>query len=915
MSQKKQAFVLCARGDRFVRYRNNLAKSIEKYVPEADIVDIDAEKAESILPHVSERRRSIQMTRLAIPLMDEFRRYDRVIWLDVDTDIVSGKFAGILSVDTSKDGLAAVEDINQEKYRIRMEERYPGYDKASYVNSGVLVMDLLKIDKDVWRKKVTEGIEEHARNPFKSPDQDLINRYFDINIIDKRYNWIWRRGADADVRAWLVHYTDGGGHAMLDEIISIRNGERQGMKRSKERMVATCPRHELVKPWIRAYFANGNTIPLAIVEPSDGSWTEDDRNYCKKAAEFSGGTVLNASKKHASKNLVISYIAKKLAPLSWAWIDDSAEVTGCIDECFDYAEKRPGFICAQFYSNGKFYHESIDSRHPSELYLKPGKGGKICWTSFMIFHGEANERLSKDMSEELPALGDDAFGYLYQTDESWHEGFCDMSFMNWQENFSKESESPESWSGKILNFVPEDAGKSAFRLASLSDTFPPAPFEDSVKISSSSDDDKDGPVDAVFVIGTGSADNNEELRYALRNIERNCPFVRNVYISGFCPEWVDRSKVIHLNWPDRFKHAKDANIIDKLRHACEHRGIAKKILFCSDDQFQTRVCSWNDFRPRYLRRYASNDRWYEDKKRVWHSRLRNTLERDVERRRSIGIDANDVYYYQPHIWMAIDRDRFVEYAKWSNYEKRTDTIIASGYYNFINADGEPDFDHVFLSSSDSKIPNVTHVAYHDGSEKAAMKILKSMFPSKSRFELEGRTNERNTERKIKRRQDPNPPVNVDKPKDIQSTKADDDPSGATAEEMSEILEVTSKARDTSSWNGLLGEISRAEELRLFGVRGWRTVWRDIARRWRSDTRDGKDKSAVTSKRSDEASKVIERYMSDPDGMRTVRFGPKGHGLSRATPSFGRQMPRKAPDEVVSTLRDRIRSSLRDRIKN
>lgn len=248
------------------------------------------------------------------------------------------------------------------------------------------------------------------------------------------------------------------------------------------------------------------------------------------------------------------------------------------------------------------------------------------------------------------------------------------------------------------------------------------------------------PVDAVFVIGTGSRNKNEELRYALRNLEKNCPFIRNVYISGECPGWINKTNVIHLQWPDRFKHAKDANIIDKLRHACEEPGIAKKILFCSDDQFQTRECTWEDFQPRWLRRYSEKDTWYENRKRIWHSRLKKTLERDRQRRLKAGLDCSTIAYWQPHIWMPIDRDLFIEYAKWSDYPHRDDTIIASGYYNFINADGKSNFDHIFISSNQRWPVKEAHVAYTDGSYNAAMNYLKSAFPELSRFEKGGKDN-------------------------------------------------------------------------------------------------------------------------------------------------------------------------------
>ena len=213
---------------------------------------------------------------------------------------------------------------------------------------------------------------------------------------------------------------------------------------------------------------------------------------------------------------------------------------------------------------------------------------------------------------------------------------------------------------------------------------------------------------------------------------------------------------------------------------------------------------------------------------------------------------------------------------------------------------------MFLADNDKKIPNETHVAYHDGSEKAAMRILRSMFPDRSRFELDDGKGARLT----RGNEAVQEKVHVAKDSGVSSY----DPSTATNEEISEIHEVSKRIRNVPEWNSLLGEVSRAEELRLFGVKGWRVVWRDIIRRWRGATCDGMDVTPVNDVRSKEASAVIGSYMSDPNGMRTVRFGTRDSYPTRSIPSFGRKMPRTAPDEVAVALRSRIRKSLHDRIK-
>jgi hypothetical protein len=390
---------------------------------------------------------------------------------------------------------------------------------------------------------------------------------------------------------------------------------------------------------------------------------------------------------------------------------------------------------------------------------------------------------------------------------------------------------------------------------------PKAPSVQSHEVSVKGGLEQQNPVDAVFVIGNGSVDCNEELKYALRSLDKNCKFVRDVYICGVCPPWVDKSKVKFLPWDDNFHHAKDANIVDKLRHACEHKGIAKRILFCSDDQFQTKECTWEDFAPRYLMEFDPKDKWYDEQHRIWHTRLRNTLLREVARRKAIGMAGGGVRYFQPHIWMPIDRDVFIDYAKWCGYETREDTIIASGYFNFANTAGVPNFDHVFLSGNETDIPEVRHVAYQDCSYRAAIKMLKKLFPEPSRFEISKDTGAR-------------VPSGNARPVSGNGSRSGYDPAPATADEMSRMLNISSKVREKDKLSGLLGEISRAEELRLFGVRGWRVVWRDIAARF--DYAECNRNGAEIGMRSKEAQDIVDAYISDPEAMRTASFDQQTH---------------------------------------
>ena len=282
---------------------------------------------------------------------------------------------------------------------------------------------------------------------------------------------------------------------------------------------------------------------------------------------------------------------------------------------------------------------------------------------------------------------------------------------------------------------------------------------------------------------------------------------------------------------------------------------------------------------------------------MWHARLGKTLKRELDRRSEAKEDVVGIYYWEPHIWMPMERDKFLEYARWCDYEHRDDTIIASGYYNFVHAEGKKDYDHTFIEGKSADCPTTTHVAYNDEGYKCAMRYLYYKFPSPSRFEA----NTSSSHRKVKE-----PDI---RPVPVGEWGDDVNPFPASSSELTEVQGVLARIRETPTWNSLLGETSRAEELRLFGVRGWRTVWRDIIARWREATQDGATLFSVTKPRSAEAAKIITAYMSDPESMRTIRFG------SVAPKPAAQVSPRQAlqaSDSDRMALHGRVLASLRGR---
>ncbi len=235
-------------------------------------------------------------------------------------------------------------------------------------------------------------------------------------------------------------------------------------------------------------------------------------------------------------------------------------------------------------------------------------------------------------------------------------------------------------------------------------------------------DMEQGTVDAVFVLGKGSKHSDEELRYALRSLEANTPWVRNVFVVGEKPAWLTAS-AIHIPETDPFPHSKDANLIRKVVRACGDPRLSEVFLLCSDDQLVTMPSEFHDFVPRYLKIYDGDVAKLGASE--WHKRLGRTLDK-------FGPGSK---YFQPHIWAPMRKASFLSMASSYDWANDQACIVMSLYYNHVGEEGVKNFDHVF---SDGAIPSgVRHLAYSDSAfdKKAFRTALRSMFPTKSLYEF------------------------------------------------------------------------------------------------------------------------------------------------------------------------------------
>jgi hypothetical protein len=175
--------------------------------------------------------------RLAIPVADELKEYDRVLYLDTDTLVMSEDARkAIDDIDIGDHEVAGVPDIGSFGDRtpvIVKNDVFPdtvlamgpywskwGTERKRYINAGVVLFNMEAIRRNgdefyVERMKLFWDIELHGM--FGLLDQDVINAFMDVYAgADPRLNVIARAKDDNPL---IRHYAgDGKGYQRGDAI-------------------------------------------------------------------------------------------------------------------------------------------------------------------------------------------------------------------------------------------------------------------------------------------------------------------------------------------------------------------------------------------------------------------------------------------------------------------------------------------------------------------------------------------------------------------------------------------------------------------------------------------------------------------------------------------------------------------------
>jgi hypothetical protein len=90
--------------------------------------------------------------------------------------------------------------------------------------------------------------------------------------------------------------------------------------------------------------------------------------------------------------------------------------------------------------------------------------------------------------------------------------------------------------------------------------------------------------DLVYILRNSSVWQNNEIRYSIRSAEKNMPDIGKIFIVGFCPKFIDQSKIIFIKEKDPYTN-KLKNAVHKLKVACEDKRLSQEFILMNDDFF------------------------------------------------------------------------------------------------------------------------------------------------------------------------------------------------------------------------------------------------------------------------------------------------------------------------------------------
>lgn len=236
--------------------------------------------------------------------------------------------------------------------------------------------------------------------------------------------------------------------------------------------------------------------------------------------------------------------------------------------------------------------------------------------------------------------------------------------------------------------------------------------------------------DVVYILGSGSKWDNNEIRYSLRSVEKHLKGIGSLFIVGFDPGFLKGH--IHIRMADIHGENANRNILEKTLAACKDERVSNTFYASSDDIFLLK-----DFQASTFPRYHRNDLMSTIKKMKTTSGYRITLSNTHTVLSQKKLPTINFNIHAPFLY---DKKKFPDVVSQYPMDVHYGYGVKSLYANTLKLDGEylPDckIDEVLTYQQIfEKIKKRPLFSIGDkGINKDMKSILYDLYPNPSRWE-------------------------------------------------------------------------------------------------------------------------------------------------------------------------------------
>lgn len=177
-------------------------------------------------------------------------------------------------------------------------------------------------------------------------------------------------------------------------------------------------------------------------------------------------------------------------------------------------------------------------------------------------------------------------------------------------------------------------------------------------------------MDAVYILGTGSKWNNNEIRYSLRSLDKFATGLDQVWIIGELPEFVQH--INHIPLADASAYNREKNMFDKIIRACLEPRISDDFFFLNDDHFMLHDFRLDDF-PNYHRGYIEPAFRLRPPGDAYRVSLKNTWE-------ELKAAGKNTLHFDGHCPIVFNKEKFLQLQQY-NWTRQYGFVIKSLYGN------------------------------------------------------------------------------------------------------------------------------------------------------------------------------------------------------------------------------------------